>query len=79
MWGAGFALLLGQLSGPAYWSSWIILGAVILTTVVFFVVVPIKGLPIHPLWPRFALGLLLNGVWGFGTALLLRLLAGLRF
>jgi hypothetical protein len=79
LWGAGLALLLGPLSGPAYWSSWIILGAVILTTVAFFVVIPIKGLPIPPLWPRFALGLLLNGVWGFGTALLLRLLAGLRF
>jgi hypothetical protein len=52
---------------------------VILTTVAFFVVIPIKGLPIPPLWPRFAVGLLLNGVWGFGTALLLRLLAGLRF
>ena len=79
LWGAGLALLLGQLSGPAYWSSWIIVGAVALTAVAFFVVAPIKGEPIPALWPRFAVGFLLNGAWGFGTALLLRLLAGLRF
>jgi hypothetical protein len=52
---------------------------VALTAVAFFVVAPIKGEPIPALWPRFAVELLLNGAWGFGTALLLRLLAGLRF
>ena len=67
------------MSGPAYWSSWILVGAVALTAVAFFVVAPIKGEPIPALWPRFAVGFLLNGAWGFGTALLLRLLAGLRF
>jgi len=45
-----------------------------LTAVAFFVVLPLKGLPIPPLWPRFASGLALNGAWGFGTALLLRLM-----
>ena len=56
-----------------------LVGAVALTAVAFFVVAPIKGEPIPALWPRFAVGFLLNGAWGFGTALLLRLLAGLRF
>ena len=30
------------------------------------------------LWPRFAAALMLNGFWGFGTALLLRLATPLR-
>jgi hypothetical protein len=34
---------------------------------------PIKGEPIPELWPRFAAALMLNGVWGVGTALFLRL------
>ncbi|MBC8013966.1 MAG: hypothetical protein H7X74_07805 [Methyloceanibacter sp.] len=77
LWGAGLALLFGQLSGATYWASWTVAGAVALTCVAFFVVLPIKGEAIPALWPRFATGLLLNGAWGFGTALLLRLLARL--
>ena len=67
----------GQLSGTTYWASWILVGAVALTCVSFFVVSPLKGEPIPALWPRFASGLALNGAWGFGTALLLRLMARL--
>jgi hypothetical protein len=74
LWGAGLALLLGPLSGTHYWAAWILVGAVALTAVAFFVVAPLKGQPIPPLWPRFASGLLLNGAWGFGMALLLRLM-----
>lgn len=73
LWGGLLALFLGQLSGPAYWTSWILLGGVALTFVAFFVVAPLKGEAIPALWPRFAVGLLLNGLWGFGTALLLKL------
>ncbi len=73
LWGAVLALVLGQLSGPAYWTAWLLVGAVALTSVAFFVVAPLKGEAIPALWPRFALGLLLNGIWGFGTALLLKL------
>ena len=77
LWGAALALLLGQLSGATYWASWTLVGAVALTSVAFFVVAPIKGEPIPALWPRFVMGLLLNGAWGFGTALIFRLLARL--
>lgn len=75
LWGAALAPVFGQLTGAAYWTSWIVLGALALTLVAFFIVPPIKGETIPPLWPRFASGLLLNGAWGFGTALLLRVLA----
>jgi hypothetical protein len=37
------------------------------------VVPPLKGQPIPALWPRFYYALLVNGAWGFGTALFLRL------
>jgi hypothetical protein len=77
LWGAVLALVLGQVSGPPYWASWILVGAVALTCVAFFVVAPLKGEPIPALWPRFVSGLALNGAWGFGTALFLRLMARL--
>jgi hypothetical protein len=78
LWGLVLAPILAQLSGPAYWAGWIVVGAVALTLVAFFVVPPLKGEAILPLWPRFLVGLMLNGAWGFGTALLLRLATALR-
>lgn len=78
LWGAILAVLLGQLTGPAYWGSWIVVGAFALTLVAFYVVAPLKGEAIPALWPRFVAGLALNGAWGFGTALILRLLSSLR-
>lgn len=78
VWAAALAPLLARFHGPAYWASWILVGAVALTLVAFFVVPPIKGEPIPVLWPRFAAGLLLNGFWGFGTALVLKMLGAAR-
>jgi hypothetical protein len=74
VWGAALASFLGRLSGARYWASWIIVGALAPTLVAFFVVPPIKGEPTPELWPRFLAGLLVNGAWGFGTALFLKLL-----
>lgn len=79
LWGAGLTLVLGELTGAAYWTSWIVVGAVALTVVAFFVVLPIKGEAIPILWPRFVIGLLLNGIWGFGTAIFLNVLGLGRF
>ena len=70
--------ILMHLDGMSYWAAWIVLGAVALTAVAFFVVPPLKGQPIPALWPRFFVGLALNGAWGFGTALLLRLVGAIR-
>jgi hypothetical protein len=44
-WGALLAPLLQGLTGRAYWAGWIIIGAVALSLVAFFVVPPIKGEP----------------------------------
>ncbi len=72
LWGAALAPVLGHMRGPAYWAGWIVVGALAPTLVALFVVPQIKGEPIPVLWPRFGAGLMLNGAWGFGTALFLR-------
>ena len=79
LWGLVLTSILMHLDGGmSYWAAWIVLGAVALTAVAFFVVPPLKGQPIPALWPRFFVGLALNGAWGFGTALLLRLVGAIR-
>jgi len=78
LWGLVLTSILIHLDGMSYWAAWIVLGAVALTAVAFFVVPPLKGQPIPALWPRFFVGLALNGAWGFGTALLLRLVGAIR-
>ena len=75
VWGAVLVLLLGRFGGASYWANWILVGAIALPLVGFFVVPPLKGEPIPELWPRFLVAMLLNGTWGFGTALLWRLAA----
>ncbi len=71
LWGATLNLALGHLRGPAYWLAWIAVGAFALTLVAFFVVPHLKAQPIPVFWPPFAIGCLLNGAWGLGTALFL--------
>jgi hypothetical protein len=78
LWGAALAPALAHFSGAAYWTSWIVAGALALTLVAFYVVPPIKGEPIPALWPRFVVGVLVNGAWGLGTAIFLRLLGAAR-
>jgi hypothetical protein len=78
LWGALLAPLLQGLRGSSYWAGWIIIGAVALSLVAFFVVPPIKGNPIPALWPRFFAALLVNAAWGFGTALFLKLARAAR-
>lgn len=73
VWGAALAPLLLDLQGRLYWIAWIVIGASATSLVALFVVPLIKGAPIPALWPRLLVALLVNGVWGFGTALLLKL------
>jgi hypothetical protein len=78
LWGAVLAALLSHLRGGAYWASWIVIGAIALPLVAFFVVPPIKGDPVPELWPRFLVSMMVNGAWGFGTALFMRLVGAAR-
>jgi len=72
LWGAILTPLLARLRGGSYWLGWILVGAVALPLVAFFVVPPLKGQPIPALWPRMLTSILLNSVWGFGTGLILK-------
>jgi hypothetical protein len=76
--GAVLAPLLSHLRGGAYWARWIVVGAIDLPLVAFFVVPPIKGEPVPELWPRFLVSMMVNGTWGFGTALFMRLVGAAR-
>lgn len=78
VWGAVLAPLLLRYSGRTYWASWILIGAFALTITALYVVSPLKGQPMPALWPRFYYALLVNGAWGFGTALLLKPFAATR-
>jgi len=78
LWGLVLVLILGHLEGASYWIAWILVGAVALTAVAFFIVPLLKGQPMQAMGPRFLIGLSVNGAWGFGTALLLRLFSAFR-
>lgn len=74
VWAVVLLALLGRWSeGWAYWLSWVVAGAVAPTLVALFVVLPLRGKRPDR---RIAVGgVLVNAVWGFGVALLLRLFA----
>lgn len=76
VWGILLALFLGTRKTGWHLRA-LIFGALLPTAVAFFVVAPLKGLPFGAGWdPKLILGgVILNGLWGLGTALIYRLLA----
>ena len=77
LWGIVLWALIGASGGSAYWIKALVIGALGPSLVAWFVVMPIKGLGAAGGWdPKIIVGaLLLNGAWGIGTALLIRLLS----
>jgi len=76
LWGILFVWVVGHLpQGKLYWIDAMIFGAVAPTLVAWFVVDPIKGLPLGNGWHAagIATALLANGAWGLGTGLFMRL------
>jgi ABC-type transport system involved in multi-copper enzyme maturation permease subunit len=74
VWGIVFALVAPRFPrGIGYWIIAVLFGALALSFVAWFIVAPLKGLPVagggRP--TAIATALLVNGAWGFGTALLL--------
>jgi hypothetical protein len=72
VWGILFVAIEKRFpQGAAYWLCAFAFGALGPTLVAWFVVAPIKGLPLAGGWqlPRVITGLLINGAWGVGTAL----------
>jgi len=76
VWGAAIWPLLKNVAGPAYWLRALVIGAIGPSAVALFIVFPLKGMPAAGGWDaKLILGaLILNGAWGLGVALLMRLL-----
>ena len=64
------------MGGAAHWVWAVVIGAIGPSAVALFIVYPLKGMPVAGAWDPKLLGtaLLLNGAWGLGLALLMRLL-----
>jgi hypothetical protein len=82
VWGIVFVLVEPWIarSPGGYWLGAIVFGAVFPTLVAWFVVLPLKGLPagfgFH--FPGILVGPIVNGLWGLGTGVFLRLAGGQR-
>ncbi|MDM9383977.1 hypothetical protein QUB80_25180 [Chlorogloeopsis sp. ULAP01] len=73
IWGLVWATLtLHRQVNRNYWIAALLFGAIAPTLVAWFIVAPLKGLPIAGGWQPTAMitALLVNGAWGVGTALL---------
>ena len=76
VWGVVFAAIHHRFPlGARYWIYAFLFGAIFPTLVAWFVVAPLKGLPAAGGWNpnRMLTGMLVNGAWGIGTALLIAL------
>jgi len=72
LWGIVLWALIRGRRGATYWGLAIVLGALLPSLVAWFVVFPIKGIA---LTGTLIVGaLLLNGAWGLGVALYMRLM-----
>jgi hypothetical protein len=80
VWGVLFAFVQARFPrGARYWLFALLFGALLPTLVAWFVVAPMKGQPLAAGWQanRMLTGLIINGAWGLGTAILFTL--GNRF
>jgi uncharacterized membrane protein len=75
VWGIALWLMVGRWEGASFWLGALVLGALLPSAVALFLVFPLKGQPVAGGWdPKIIIGaLLLNGAWGLGTAVFLRL------
>ena len=82
-WGGVWGILFGLAdtrfpSGSGYWLYAFLFGAILPTLVALLVVLPLKGRPVGGGWhPALLLtAVLINGAWGIGTGLILKLSPG---
>lgn len=75
VWGLVLLALLRPLGDARCWLRGLVLGALGPTLVSWFVVAPLKGLPLAGGWQPAAMatGLIVNAAWGLGLVVLLRL------
>lgn len=79
IWGIVFAALDRRWFPPggAYWLLAFLFGAIFPSLVALLVVFPLKGLPLGGGWhpPLLLTAFLINGAWGIGTGLFLKLMS----
>ncbi len=75
VWGILLGLILERVQGTKFWVLAIVIGAIAPTLVAGLVVAPLKGMPVGANPKLFAIGLIVNGVWGLATAVFYRLMA----
>ncbi|MEN8821153.1 MAG: hypothetical protein ABF271_08605 [Abyssibacter sp.] len=75
VWGIPIWLMIRNARSAGYWGRALVLGALLPSAVALFIVFPIKGLGVAGGWnPQVIIGaLILNGAWGIGLALFMRL------
>ncbi|MFO1434440.1 MAG: hypothetical protein U1F76_30895 [Candidatus Competibacteraceae bacterium] len=78
IWGILFALVERHFPRHAYWTIAFIFGALLPSLVALVVVLPLKGQPVGGGWnlDRLLTAFLINGAWGVGTGLILKVLSG---
>jgi hypothetical protein len=79
-WGAAIWPLLKNVDGPAYWVRAQMISTIASGSVTLFIVSPLKNMPMAGSWnPKVIVStLLLNGTWGLGMAILMRLMRASR-
>ncbi len=74
LWGPPVAWLIRKDVGAIYWLKALVFGAIGPSAVAMLLVFPLKGLAVNP---KVIVGaLLLNGAWGIGVALFMRVFKG---
>lgn len=81
IWGILFALVDKKFpGGVAYWITAFLFGAIFPSVVALVLVLPLKGKPMGGGWhiPLMMTAFLINGAWGVGTGLILKVMTGWR-
>lgn len=76
VWGVVIWPMIRKATGAAYWLRALVIGAIGPSAVALFIVFPLKGMAFAAGWdPKIIVGaLILNGAWGLGVGVLMRVL-----
>jgi hypothetical protein len=74
IWGALMIPVIDKRRGAAFWIAAVLFGAILPTLVAGLVIAPLKGQAVPSDSKLLMFGLIVNGAWGFGTALIYRML-----
>ena len=80
VWGILLWLAIRRAKPMKYWLTALVFGAFLPSVVAWFVVFPLKGLRVAGGWKpaNLVTALVLNGAWGIGVALLMKMMGGRR-